>query len=213
MQLKCPCGEGIDAREDLTDSNFQEWLTMLSTRAEMAERREGTSCLLLSTDGVVNTLLDGASRTACPWCDTRYLGYDGCAALTCDTCGRYFCGLCHSRCSTWKDAHTHVTECRLNRTLPRSYYVPTSMANEVNKAQTQSRIASALQTFRRKDGLLIWGGVLQRMHALRVFTVRELCILVIGKRGAACVEHGVQIVIGSVVGGACAWAILEWSSG
>ena len=49
---------------------------------------------------------------SCPHCQTVYAEFDGCMAVVCASCGRYFCGYCHV--ATAGDAHPHVLVCSMN---------------------------------------------------------------------------------------------------
>jgi hypothetical protein len=51
--------------------------------------------------------------TKCPRAECRqaYHDFEGCAALRCSRCSRYFCGWCLAACDASSDAHAHVASC------------------------------------------------------------------------------------------------------
>jgi hypothetical protein len=77
-----------------------------------------------------NTVLN----LSCPHCTTVYIEFEGCVALQChDGCRQHFCGFCHKKCKTGRDAHKHVRRCLHNTTHDRSYYASSEQMVEAQK--------------------------------------------------------------------------------
>lgn len=51
----------------------------------------------------------------CPHCDAAFFDWDGCCAVHCDACSKYFCGLCQDAQSNSSLSHDHIyNRCSLN---------------------------------------------------------------------------------------------------
>lgn len=89
---------------------------------------------------------DEALILTCPYkeCQMPYADFEGCMALQCKRCERYFCGFCHKPTANSDDAHQHVRHCDANLTENRSFF-----ANEriIREAQRRYRIKRLEQFF------------------------------------------------------------------
>lgn len=61
----------------------------------------------------MTSIVEEHLTTKCPRAECRqaYQDFDGCAALCCSRCNRYFCGWCLAACAKSSDAHAHVARC------------------------------------------------------------------------------------------------------
>lgn len=50
----------------------------------------------------------------CPHCKTVYVDFDGCMAIMCESCTKWFCGFCHDSFPDSETSHEHVVKCSLN---------------------------------------------------------------------------------------------------
>ena len=92
-----------------------------------------------------------ALNLTCPHCDTVYFDFEGCMALKCSTCGKHFCGYCHTGFETSQGTHNHVRACLMNETRNGSYY---ANENEVKVAQRRYRtreLKKFLQKFKKEE--------------------------------------------------------------
>ncbi|CAE7839664.1 hypothetical protein AK812_SmicGene31100 [Symbiodinium microadriaticum] len=89
---------------------------------------------------------DEALILTCPYkeCQMPYADFEGCMALQCKRCERYFCGFCHKPTANSDGAHQHVRHCDANLTENRSFF-----ANEriIREAQRRYRIKRLEQFF------------------------------------------------------------------
>jgi len=132
--LRCPgtkCGHffgGDDYRHEAPSEVFdalQNLIVLTIASREAQEAREETEERMKKEFDQINKL-EGVERTAamhrhnivtnimnlqCPRCNTVFVAFDGCFALTCsnNTCGAGFCAWCLQNCGT--DAHEHVLVC------------------------------------------------------------------------------------------------------
>jgi hypothetical protein len=65
---------------------------------------------------------DDIMNLKCPHCKAPYAEFDGCMAIQCGTCKKFFCGYCHHGTDTGSGAHDHVRQCLSNETNNGSYY-------------------------------------------------------------------------------------------
>lgn len=90
-----------------------------------------------------------ALNLSCPHegCKAVYGDFEGCMALQCGSCEKFFCGFCHKPASSSKGCHEHVRECDMNLTRNASYYADQAIIKE---AQKRYRIKK-LKQFLRSD--------------------------------------------------------------
>jgi hypothetical protein len=130
--LKCPCGMGseMDPRQ-LPVKIFNLWKESLCHTTSTEGDQRGSQ---------VAHFEDRVLNTTCPWCNSIYIDFDGCAAVYCN-CGHWFCGLCDARIDgdTSHDAHKHVRACAANPGT--DYFVSSTYLAELRckKIKTQMR--------------------------------------------------------------------------
>eukprot|EP00468_Gymnochlora_sp_CCMP2014_P006482 CAMPEP_0167753752 /NCGR_PEP_ID=MMETSP0110_2-20121227/7889_1 /TAXON_ID=629695 /ORGANISM="Gymnochlora sp., Strain CCMP2014" /LENGTH=190 /DNA_ID=CAMNT_0007639555 /DNA_START=1164 /DNA_END=1733 /DNA_ORIENTATION=- len=59
---------------------------------------------------------------ACPSCKMAYIDHEGCMAIRCNHCTRYFCGWCHKGFDGSTACHNHVRACPYNLTPDGNFY-------------------------------------------------------------------------------------------
>ncbi|KAJ3323819.1 hypothetical protein HDV06_001189 [Boothiomyces sp. JEL0866] len=99
-KLKCP----------KTNANvifLQSKLQIVDTLKQM----EGVNSAPAFQVDSLRTRLEEALNLTCPWCQPVFLDYDGCDAVLCSKCRKYFCGLCMNACANSSQAHTHAAVC------------------------------------------------------------------------------------------------------
>lgn len=103
-------------------------------------------------EGIAVALCEDARSRRCPNCRQRYADFDGCAAVRCDGCGAYFCGLCtegfHDDSAA---AHAHVKRCSGMGT----FYVPQEVVHRTWIARARRKMTESLATVRARDGRLV----------------------------------------------------------
>ena len=178
IELTCPCGCGasLNPQADLTENCFKTWISKIPVQTDSSPRT------FPSMDGVVHDLVDEACRTACPWCDTRFSGYDGCAAVICDTCNRHFCGMCFKRCDSSASAHAHALRCPKNTTTPLTYFIPEDQVASINLCRTEVNFETMMDRVRRKDGTLFFLALARQLLARKAIRRRSALNTLIGKR-------------------------------
>jgi hypothetical protein len=82
----------------------------------------------------------------CPWCSSAYADFDGCMALKCSCCLRYFCGKCHLKCASLEIAHNHSHTCT-HAGAPIGYFHSTEV---INKCQNEMRKIKLLAFLKKK---------------------------------------------------------------
>lgn len=78
----------------------------------------------------------------CPHCQTAFLDFDGCCAVTCSTCKKHFCGLCLD--GVPGDAHRHVGSCRLNPN-DGDYFASEKQLNNIHRTKRINAVKQYLQ--------------------------------------------------------------------
>lgn len=149
---RCPCGAGghIDVRA-MPLRQFEAWAdAALSPRVTAAAAPAASP-----TAQLVERVCDDAFITRCPWCARGFDSFDGCAAVRCDGCQRYFCGLCLQRCSDAAQAHGHAAGCAHNPTWPRTYFVPREEVETILERRGERRMLETLRAVAAKDGTLL----------------------------------------------------------
>jgi hypothetical protein len=78
---------------------------------------------------------NSALNLACPWegCKAVYGDFEGCMALKCGSCQKYFCGFCHKGVEDSRGCHNHVRECDMNLTVNGSFYADSDLIKEAQK--------------------------------------------------------------------------------
>jgi IBR domain, a half RING-finger domain/Zinc finger C-x8-C-x5-C-x3-H type (and similar)/RNA recognition motif. (a.k.a. RRM, RBD, or RNP domain) len=79
-----------------------------------AQDHEGMTCeqyklAKLPPNRLRNHIIEEVLTLRCPRCKQAFLDFDGCFALSCNSCPCGFCGWCLSDCGS--DAHAHVKSC------------------------------------------------------------------------------------------------------
>jgi len=80
----------------------------------------------------------------CPHCQTVYADFDGCMAIMCESCKKWFCGYCHAPFPDSNLSHQHVLSCSMNDNK-------THWANpdELRKGQTKYGTTKLKEVLRR----------------------------------------------------------------
>lgn len=76
---------------------------------------------------------------SCPTCDAAFFDFDGCAAVTCASCGIEFCGLCLDHASN--NVRMHVFNCPRNSTKG-NYFISSNEMLKIHAAVRADRIQS-----------------------------------------------------------------------
>lgn len=97
--------------------------------------QSGTS---LAVTKFVREIQESILNLRCPKCTTPFYDFSGCAAVKCDSCKGYFCGLCLQLCENDGEAHTHVINCPENPS--KDYFVAESTINEVHRSMRKEKI-------------------------------------------------------------------------
>jgi hypothetical protein len=109
-------------------------------------RSGGNQGLKMKAEGHAKCIRNDILNLACPHCKVVYFDFEGCMALQCTACKRFFCGYCHAQCTTSRGCHDHVRECDLNETMDGSYYAtPEQMKTGQRRYRTKT-----LKQFLRK---------------------------------------------------------------
>jgi hypothetical protein len=110
---------------------------------------EGESCADVgagfgdSLSQYVHHITDSILNLTCPSCAAAFIDFDGCCAVKCGTCSKYFCGFClcaHAESST---SHAHVRTCALNPAKG-EYFCPAAQLDQIHR---QTRIQALRRYF------------------------------------------------------------------
>ncbi len=94
---------------------------------------------------------DDALNLKCPHCLTAYVDFEGCMALQCSTCKRFFCGYCHSKMSSSSGAHDHVRQCLMNETRNGSYFANEEEVKIAHRRYRTRQIKKFLTQFKKQE--------------------------------------------------------------
>ena len=98
-----------------------------------------TAMRKLEAEALAKRARDDALNLACPHCKAVYADFDGCMALACASCGKFFCAYCHSGYTSSQGAHDHARECLHNETSNGSIYAsPQQLATAQRKHRTRT---------------------------------------------------------------------------
>lgn len=86
----------------------------------------------------VREIQENILNLLCPKCNTPFYDFSGCAAVSCERCKGYFCGLCLEYCESSDNAHSHVKNCPKNK--GKDYFVAESTLNEVHRSMRKQKI-------------------------------------------------------------------------
>ena len=78
----------------------------------------------------------------CPRCQTVFLDFTGCCALTCRRCGCGFCAWCLADCGG--DAHQHVAHCPHNLAPGRNLFATEAQWEEGRRQRRQQAVTALL---------------------------------------------------------------------
>eukprot|EP00467_Chlorarachnion_reptans_P023263 CAMPEP_0114531136 /NCGR_PEP_ID=MMETSP0109-20121206/25883_1 /TAXON_ID=29199 /ORGANISM="Chlorarachnion reptans, Strain CCCM449" /LENGTH=592 /DNA_ID=CAMNT_0001713937 /DNA_START=82 /DNA_END=1857 /DNA_ORIENTATION=+ len=162
--LKCwECKECIDTEELRTRLRRDQWVEYSSKTEEMKlqtrctklerefdERMQAEINKLMGTrvDEKVKIMAQNHAKTirntiinlCCPSCKTVYFDFDGCLAIQCETCRKYFCGWCHHKAfENSTGCHNHVRECMYNLTPDGNFYCSDKLLLETGQANYRKR--------------------------------------------------------------------------
>mmetsp|Transcript_4403 Transcript_4403/g.10386 ORF Transcript_4403/g.10386 Transcript_4403/m.10386 type:complete len:201 (-) Transcript_4403:152-754(-) len=77
-------------------------------------------------------------------CGQAFLDFDGCFALTCSKCSKYFCGYCLKHfggSATGSEAtHKHVTECKANISADGGLFASIGVFHEAQRLRREARL-------------------------------------------------------------------------
>jgi hypothetical protein len=111
----------------ISDANNQQHSLMQKTDTFCAKDKAVEIAQLVRND-ILNLM--------CPHCHTVYAEFDGCMAVNCAHCNKWFCGHCHAGFSNSDTSHSHVLTCSMNTN--RSYFSdPTEKRQVQTKYRTQ----------------------------------------------------------------------------
>lgn len=86
----------------------------------------------------VREIQENILNLRCPKCNTPFYDFSGCAAVFCETCKGYFCGLCFEYFKSDGNAHSHVRICPKNE--GKEFFVAESTLNEVHRTMRKQKI-------------------------------------------------------------------------
>lgn len=90
----------------------------------------------------VRTIQETILTLTCPYCETAFFDFDGCAAVTCETCGIEFCGLCLRFCGT--NVLAHVSTCTRNPNQG-NYFVNSNELSKIHATVRSEKLATYFQ--------------------------------------------------------------------
>mmetsp|Transcript_29123 Transcript_29123/g.40009 ORF Transcript_29123/g.40009 Transcript_29123/m.40009 type:complete len:116 (+) Transcript_29123:1767-2114(+) len=62
----------------------------------------------MAVKSIAEAIRENVLNLQCPHCQKVYEDFEGCLAVTCSFCSKYFCGLCHHKSDSNGDAHSHA---------------------------------------------------------------------------------------------------------
>jgi flagellar hook-basal body complex protein FliE len=130
----------IDAKlESRTEKLQREFDERLNNRLQELIANQGNmeAMVKLAAEGIAKQARDAILNLKCPHCKAAYAEFEGCLALKCSSCNKYFCGCCHKKSVDSRSCHEHVRECDLNPTTNGSFYADT---DQIHAAQKRYRI-------------------------------------------------------------------------
>ena len=80
----------------------------------------------------------------CPRCNQAYFDFDGCAALTCSSCGTCFCAWCGD--DAGRDGHNHVTSCPAKPPGADRFFGTELQIKAAQKCQKRKRLCDFMRT-------------------------------------------------------------------
>ena len=94
-----------------------------------------------------------ALNLACPWEGYKavYGDFEGCMAIQCGSCKKFFCGFCHKGAPTSTGCHEHVRECDMNLTRNGSYYADPDIIKEAQKRYRIKKLKLFLRSGYKKN--------------------------------------------------------------
>lgn len=92
---------------------------------------------------------DDIMNLKCPHCKAPYAEFDGCMAIQCGSCKRYFCGYCHNGFDSGRGAHDHVRQCLVNETSNGSYYATPEQIKIAQRKHRTRELKKLLQTLKK----------------------------------------------------------------
>ena len=198
-EIRCPCGEGrcVNLRTEVSPHSMEHYVS------ELRERRARSP---VPAHSPTTELCERVLTFRCPWCEQVFNGFDACAALRCDRCHQFFCGLCMVRCTDSQDAHARVLVCAQNPTEPRSYFIPQEHVATVHAREARSRLFRALASISESDGYLAMLGLSLGVRRLRSDVMSACDVLVLAARPGALLtlKWCCLLLLGAVCGGAFA---------
>ncbi|KAJ3309385.1 hypothetical protein HDV04_006172, partial [Boothiomyces sp. JEL0838] len=112
-KIKCPkpdCNSYYSSKQITDGGMIDKYIQIVYKLGEM----EGVNSAPTLQIDSLRTRLEEALNLTCPWCRAVFVDYDGCDAVICSKCNKYFCGLCLVGCANNSQAHQHAAACSGN---------------------------------------------------------------------------------------------------
>lgn len=140
----------LDAKVDVLQQEFERKLQKEVDKIIQSCREEsGANRLLVEREAAIirDTVLN--LRCPNPDCGAVYDEFYGCLAVLCESCKKYFCGLCHDKFDSSKGAHDHALTCNIRLNRKNSYW---ANAEDIAAARQRLRtegVQKALNKFKK----------------------------------------------------------------
>ena len=89
----------------------------------------------------------------CPHCSTAYDDFDGCTAVKCSTCLKFFCGKCNLKCNGSDHAHRHSSQCYFGG-APGGYFIAKSAVRKCENVIRKNRLSKFLMGKQNRKEIL-----------------------------------------------------------
>ncbi|CAB9529081.1 expressed unknown protein [Seminavis robusta] len=83
-------------------------------RAQDVSISNGDSTVEKTVERIARQVRNETLNLMCPHCRTPYAEFDGCMAILCESCRKWFCGYCHDPFPDSSTSHQHVLVCGMN---------------------------------------------------------------------------------------------------